>query len=442
MSQRQMHLVGVLTSGPNAGLWTNPLNENRYLDGEWWAGIAQTMEDARFDTIFFADTLAFYSDASTRKGGDVYLLDPIPLAAHIAAKTENIGIGITISSSFFEPYGIARSTRSLGVLSGGRIAWNIVTSTTDVEAQLFGLPALPRKDDRYARAHEVIDACHHLWSSFPESAYLVDKADETFIDPAELKPVDFRGKYITTSGILTVPPSPQNRPVIMQAGASPAGRDFAARWAEVVFTFQRSREGMLAFRADMNERFAKFGRHPGDAVILPSIQVVVGETTQIAREKRDYMVSLIDADVALARAAMSLGLDVEELRGRTTLDDVPRERGSKAALDVFSEVMAREGLSIVETARRFAFNDLGPELVGTPLEIADSMQEMFETWGVDGFIMNPAVVPGTFEEFARSVVPLLQERGLLRTEYGGNTLRSHLFGQPIPVEYAGHPRSA
>lgn len=427
MGNRQMHLVAVLTSGPHIGSWLHPQAENDYLNAAWWADMAKTLETAKFDAIFFADGQAFYGDESVRKGGDVYLLDPVPLAAVIAANTTKLGIGITISTSVVAPYAIARSMGTLDVLSQGRMAWNVVTSGNDLEAQAYGMTQLLPKDERYDRADETVDAVAQLWDSFPAEAYVADVEKGEFIDPTKLKPVKFEGKYVSTQGPVTVPPSPQGRPMIMQAGSSPRGREFAARWAEIIFTYQRTAEGMQAFREDMNRRLAEVGRAPGDCAILPLIQVVVGETEEIAEAKRQYMYSLVDDDVALARVRTYIGLDVTKIDPNSKLADMDLtgvDRGGSS--DVFLSAMEREDLTVVEAARRFAFTDLGPELVGTPVQIADQMQEMFETWGCDGFIINPAVLPGTFEEFGRSVVPILQERGIYRADYAGTTLRSHI----------------
>lgn len=424
--QRQMHLIPVIQAGPLVGSWRHPQAETAYLDGEWWSSLARTLEDARFDAIFFADAQTFYNDEMTRKGGDIYLLDPVPLAATVAQATTRIGIGITISSSFFEPYGIARALGTLDVLSKGRMAWNVVTSVSDQEAQRFGKPRLLPKNERYDRADEMVEACMRLWDSFPREAYLVDKQRGEFIDPTRLKPFEYSGKHVKTQGPLTVPPSAQGRPLIMQAGSSDRGRQFAARWAEILFTYQRDRASARAFRADMNRRMAQYGRAPEACAILPSIQVVVGETESIAQEKRHYLYSLVDDDVALARTSMAIGVDLTKVAPGQKLRDLDMGEGSSGALDVMIGAMAGENLTVIDAARRYATNALCPELVGTPEQVADDMQAMFEDWGVDGFILTPHVLPASIEEFTRGVVPLLQERGVFRREYGGATLREHL----------------
>lgn len=422
--KRQMHLVAVVTTGPNIGSWTHPAAKNNYLDSSLWGELAQTLESAKFDAIFFADAQTFYSDTVTRRGGDLYLLDPVPLAATVAAATTKIGIGITISTSLFEPYGIARAMGTLDILSKGRMAWNVVTSVSDQEAQRYGLPKLLPKDERYDRADEMVEACMQLWDSFPADAYLADKRKGEFIDPSRLKRFEYVGNHVKTKGPLTVPPSPQGHPVVMQAGSSERGREFAARWAEILFTYQRTQASMQAFRSDMNERLARFGRAPSDCVIMPSVQIIIGETESIAREKREYMYSLIDVDAALSRASTYVGIDLTKLSPHQKLSDLGE--GSKGALDAMMNAMEGENLTVIEAARRLAFNDLGPELVGTPEQVADKMEYMFENWGNDGFIVSSSVLPTSAEEFGRSVVPILQERGIYRADYHGSTLRDHL----------------
>jgi FMN-dependent oxidoreductase (nitrilotriacetate monooxygenase family) len=409
------------------GGWRHPEAQNAYLDPEWWDGIARTLENARFDGIFFADAQTFYNDEMTRKGGDIYLLDPVPLAMSVARATRHLGIGITISSSFFEPYGVARSLASLDVLSGGRIAWNVVTSVSDQEAQRFGMPKLLPKDERYDRADELVEACMQLWESFPPEAYVVDKKAALFIDPDKLRAFNYRGSHVATQGPLTVPPSPQGRPVIMQAGSSERGRQFAARWAEMLFTFQRSLPTMQAFYSDMKSRLAAVGRSPEACTILPAVQPIIGETESIAREKRDYVFSLIDDDVAIARTSMSVGIDLSRFPADGKLSEMNADAGSRGALDSLIAATAGDNLTVIEAARRYSLNALCPELVGTAEHVADAMQDMFEQNGCDGFMIMPSIMPTSTEEFARSVVPILQERGIFRKEYPGTTLRESLM---------------
>ncbi|MFC7764883.1 LLM class flavin-dependent oxidoreductase [Leucobacter soli] len=215
--------------------------------------------------------------------------------------------------------------------------------------------------------------------------------------------------------------------MIMQAGASPRGRDFAAKWSEIIFTYGHSAAGMRAFRADMERRFVAAGRRPEECRILPAVQAIVAETEEIARARQEYIFSLIDVDVSVSRAAEYIGYGLTALDPDSRIEDIDFTKVSRGgASDIFFNTMRDEGYTVGETAQRFSFNYLGPEFVGTPEQVADQMQEVFETWGIDGFILAPSVMPSSFEDFARMVVPLLQERGLVRSEYSGTTLREHL----------------
>lgn len=426
MNARQMHLIAVMVTGPNAGRWHKPSADIDYLNVNWWTDLAKTLEKGKFDAIFFADSPSFQNLDAPRVGAEIYLLDPLPIAAAIAATTSRLGIGATVSTSLVHAHAIARSMQTLDVMSGGRIAWNVVTSAVEADARKMGAAGLLPKGERYDMADEVVETCMRLWKSFPRDAYVADKNTRQFIDVDKLESFTHQGKYVRTEGPLTVPASPQGHPVIMQAGSSDRGRDFAAQWAEVVFTYQRTQEGMLAFRKDMNERLGKVGRSPDDMVIMPSVQVMLGETENIAREKREYIFAGIDEQTALSRTGKQIGIDLTKVPKNSKYDDLEDLGSPGGSRDVFLETMAKEDLTVLETARRFAYNDLGPEIVGTAEQVADQMQHMFENWGNDGFILNPGILPKSYEEFVRAVVPILQERGLYREDYEGTTLREHI----------------
>jgi FMN-dependent oxidoreductase (nitrilotriacetate monooxygenase family) len=308
-----MHLVAFLMTGPtyhHHGMWRHPATENRFLDPVWWESVARTLEDGKFDACFFADAQAFYGDTVLAKGGQLALLDPLPLAAMIARATSRLGIGITLSTSLFAPFGIARALGTLDLLSGGRVAWNVVTSSLDREAQNYGFDALPPRNVRYDMADEVVEACFKLWDSFGQDALTVDKASGNFADLAKFKSFVYEGKWVKAQGPLTVPQSAQGRPVIMQAGASERGREFAARWAEMIFTLQHSLEDMRKFYSDIKGRMQRRGRSPDDCAVLTSVDPIVGETESIAREKQAYVNSLIDPAVGIATVSTHIGMDL------------------------------------------------------------------------------------------------------------------------------------
>jgi FMN-dependent oxidoreductase (nitrilotriacetate monooxygenase family) len=425
---RQMHLIAILSTGPTThhhGMWRHPTTEHRYFEPDWWARQARMFEDAKFDAVFCGDSQIFYNDVTVRKGGQLSFLDPVPLAMLLAQATKNLGIGITVSSSFFEAYGVARSLGTLDLLSGGRIAWNVVTSTSQEEARRYGLDLLSR-EARYDRADEMLEACFKLWDSIDPSAFVIDRTSGVFMDSSKIKSFDYTGKYVRTRGPLTVPPSAQGRPVIMQAGSSERGRQCAARWAEIIFTLQNSLPDMQKFYSDIKGRLPAFGRRDEDCAILTSVDPIIGETENIAREKQAYINSLVDGELAVGLVSMHLGIDMTGLDLDQPLENIELETGSRGAFDIMMSASKADSLTLGQACRLYATSELCPQLVGTAEQVADQMQTLFEQRGCDGFILTPVCMPGSFEDFNRSVVPILQERGLFRTEYPGTTLRASL----------------
>ena len=426
---RQMHFVAFLMTGPTShhhGMWRHPETVNGFLTPGYWENIARTLEAGKFDAFFFADATAFYNETVLERGGQMSFLDPLVLVSMLSRITTHIGMGATISTSFQPPYSLARSLQSADVISGGRVAWNVVTSVSDREAHSYGMDALLPRDERYARAEEVVSTCTTLWDSWDEGALVMNKATGEFVDSSKITPVDMRGTYVGARGRFQVPPSPQGHPVIMQAGSSPRGRDFAAKWAEMVFTLQHSIPDMQVFYKDMKARLAKFGRDPEDCAILTSVDPIIGETEEIARAKQAYINDLVDPKVGIALVAAHTGLDLAQYPPDMPLADIPVEGGSRGSFEVILQGTKAEGLTLAEAAKRFATSELCPQVVGTPESVADQLQEMFEAGGCDGFIFTPTEMPGSFESFTRSVVPILQERGLFRKDYTATTLRGHL----------------
>ncbi len=435
MPQRQMHLVAYLKTGPTAlhvGGWRHPeATLDDILDASRYQHIARVLEAAKFDGCFFADLFGLYDlhqgsfDAYLRRGGQISYLDPTVVLPVMAAATSHLGIGATLSTSFHSAYHLARWLASLDVMSKGRVAWNVVTSATDLEAKNAGLDELPPREQRYDRADEVLEACFALWNGWDEGALVRDKAAGIMSDPSKVHYANYQGKWIKTRGPLSIPRSPQGHPVIMQAGSSDRGREFAARWAEVIFTIQRGQEEMREFYDDMKSRMAQRGRAPNECAILPAVTVVLGETESIARERADYLNSLIDPELSMAASSSNLGADLTKLAAGKSLTELQGNQGMKGSLDVLEQTMKAEGLSFKEAAVKRAE---GRELVGTASTIADRLQAVFESGVCDGFVLTPTMFPGMFEQFCRSVVPELQRRGLFRTEYTGRTLRENIRG--------------
>jgi FMN-dependent oxidoreductase (nitrilotriacetate monooxygenase family) len=435
MSKRQMHLVAYLKTGPTAmhvGGWRHPESTlDDILSPARYEHIARVLEAACFDACFFADLFGLYDvhqgsfDAYLRRGGQISFLDPTVVLPVMAAATRNLGLGATLSTSFHTAYHLARWLGSLDAMSGGRVAWNVVTSATDLEAQNAGMEELPPKDLRYDRADEVLEACFALWEGWEPDAMVLDKKAGILADPSKVRYANYRGKWIRTRGPLSIPRSPQGRPVIMQAGSSERGRDFAARWAEAIFTTQRGLEEMRAFRLDMHARLVARGRAPEDCAILPGISVVIGETESIARERAAYLESLIDPELSLAASSSGLGADLSKLGSGRSLAEMQGNQGMQGTRDLIEQAMKAEGMSLREAATK---RGAGREIVGTPEMVADRLEELFSAGACDGFVLAPTMFPGMFEQFCRAVVPELQRRGLFRRRYEGATLRENLRG--------------
>ena len=431
MTQRRMHLVAYLKTGPTAnhpGAWRHPEAPlHDILAPERYEHIARVLEEARFDACFSADTFGLPDihggnfDAYLKLGGQISYLDPLVVLPVMARVTQHLGLGATLSTTFLHPYWIARTLASLDLLTKGRMAWNIVTSATHLEARNFGMDGIPGKNERYDRADEVLEACNALWESWDEDALVLDKQGGVFIDPTKVRYTNFEGRWVKTRGPLAMPRSPQIRPVFMQAGSSDRGRDFAARWAELVFCTPHSKADTIAFYDDLKARMAAFGRAPDACKILPSFMTVIGETEAIAQEKFEYLQSLIDPEAQQMLNSSLMGADLSKHRDVESFAAAQGNQGISGSTDRVMQVMKQEGITFTQATQK-------PRgvLVGTPQSVADQLEDYFTSGACDGFIITPTVHPRMFEEFGRLVVPELQRRGLFRKEYAGATLRENL----------------
>lgn len=433
MSAREMHLVAYLKTGPTAnhmGAWRHA---DAVLDDvlmpDRYEHLARVLEAGCFDGCFFADGLGLHDiykggfQTRLELGGQISFLDPMMVLPIMARATTHLGIGSTLSTTFHQPYSLARMLASLDILSGGRVAWNIVTSTRREEALNFGMDDLPPKELRYDMADEVVEACCALWDCWDDNSLVMDKARNVMVDASRVRYADYEGRWYKTRGPLTMPRSPQGRPVLMQAGSSPRGREFAARWAEMIFCPQSAKADMQEFYADIHARMVAKGRDPRQAVIMPQLEVVLGETESIAREKADYLDSLVDADLVLAMQSSAMGVDLSTPIEK--IDDARASRGSQgmqASIDRVEATMLKEGVSLKEAAHKASRN----MVVGTASSVADQMQDLFDARACDGFVVSQMVVPSTLEQFCRSVVPELQNRGIFRTRYRSRMLRENV----------------
>ena len=427
--QRQMHLLAYLKTGPTAmhtGAWRHPQSDlHDIFSPSRYTHIARVLEAARFDGCFYADTQGipdlYQGSFRTylQHGGQISYLDPLTILPIMAAATQHLGLGATLSTTFHHPYHLARTLASLDMLSGGRACWNIVTSSTDFEARNFGMSELPDKDLRYDHGDEVVEACCALWDCWDEDALVMDRARGLFIDPDKVRYASYEGVHVKTRGPLSIPRSRQGRPVLMQAGASP--REFAARWAEAIFCSPADKEAAIALYTDIKSRMAKRGRAPEDCVVLPWMTVVLGETESIARERLDQLNSLSSPELEMATNSAMIGADLSRVHDAGDIAAAKKAQGHQGLEDRLRHIMKTEGISFEQAKRRGK-----TPLTGTPAMIADIMQDLFESGGCDGFVISPTIFPGMFEDFERMVVPELQRRGVFRTEYAGRTMRENL----------------
>ncbi len=428
---RRMKLVAYLKTGPtasHAGGWRHPgAALHDIFDPRRYEALARTLEDARFDAGFFADTFGIpdvYGGSFrtyVERGGQISYLDPMLVLPLMARVTEHLGLGATLSTTFHPPYLLARMLSSLDLLSGGRAAWNVVTSATDMEARNFGLAALPPKETRYDQADEVLEACCALWECWDADALVLDRERGVFADPDKIRYADYAGKYVNTKGPLAMPRSPQVRPVFLQAGASPRGRAFAARWAELIFASGGSKTDSVAFASDIRARMDAIGRPATHCAVLNSLGVVLGETDAIAKERAAELDALADSDLVLAHNSTMVGADLGRHQTPEAVAAAQGNAGITGIDEGFQRRAANAGISYAAAVRK-------PRsvMVGSVATVADQMQDVFEAGGCDGFTVWPTVSPVMFEEFGRLLVPELQRRGLVQREYPPGTLREKL----------------
>jgi FMN-dependent oxidoreductase (nitrilotriacetate monooxygenase family) len=435
-----MHFITLMCAGPtnhHNGGWRHPDGDGHLvLEAGRYEEIARISEQGLFDGIFLVDyQFTQGQDESkpnlvVKHGAQMVMLDPLQLCAAMARVTKRVGVTATLSTSFYHAYHIARAFASLDHISGGRAGWNIVTSGNPAEAHNFGMDGLSERGSRYDFADEVVEACMALWGTWDADALRFDKKSGLFADPAKVHYVKYDGKMVRAHGGLTTPRPPQGHPVLMQAGSSPRGRDFAARWAEVIFTVQQEKSLMQEFYADIKARARARGRAPNHCVIMPSIDVIVAETEAAARAEADYVDSLASVELGLQTLTDLTGVDLFTYPRQTPLADIPVDPERAVSLGLYQNVLkirkSGRGLTVGEAALLYATTWMSPRLVGTPKEIVDQMQDIFESNACDGFVIGTSTMPMGLRNFVKLVVPELQRRGLYRTEYAGTTFRETL----------------
>jgi len=352
----------------------------------------------------------------------------LTLLSALSVVTERIGLISTVTTSYNEPYHVARKFASLDHLSGGRAGWNLVTSDAAAEAGNFGRDEHIGHAERYSRAREFHQVVTGLWDSWSADAFVRDKASGQYYDPAGRRELNHVGEHFKVKGPLNVARSPQGRPVVVQAGSSEAGRALAARTADVIFTAQPSLTAAQAFYADLKNRAATFGRGADELKIMPGVFVVVGETQALAQAKFEAFQDLVQPEVGVALLGRMLGnFDLSGYPLDGPLPELPlTDSGQRSRQQLLSELAEREHLNLAQLGRRIAGGRGHFSLIGTAAQIADQLQLWFQNGAADGFNVLVPHLPGGLEDFARQVVPELQRRGLFRTHYTGTTLREHL----------------
>jgi FMN-dependent oxidoreductase (nitrilotriacetate monooxygenase family) len=439
--KEQMKLgVFLMTAGHHAAAWRHPDTHqgDRFSD---FARIATAAEAAKLDMLFFADTLSsrLGDMKAASRSATIYAaqaFEPLTLLAALSAVTERIGLTATASTMYSEPYNVARLFSSLDSLSNGRAGWNIVTTADVDSARNFGVER-PAHDERYVIAEEFVDVVRGLWDSWDDDAFLRDRGSGLYFDPQKVHVLEHVGKYFKVRGPLNLPRSPQGHPVLVQAGSSGVGRDLAARVADVVFTAQTMAADRIAFYADIKARAATFGRPARGILVMPGISPIVGRTEAEAKEKLRHLNTLIDPDLALATLGnFMVDVDLRKFALDEPLPEIPQTEGNQSRQQLALAMARRENMTLRQLAAWFAGTRGHWMPVGTAVQIADQMEECFDTFGADGFNIMPVTLPGTFDDFARLVVPELQNRGRFRADYEGPTLRDHLGLTKPPLRQA------
>ena len=393
---------------------------------------AQTLERGKFDAFFMADHLAVLNMPmeALKRSATVTSFDPLTLLPVLSQHTKHLGLIATASTTFEPAYTIARRFASLDHISEGRAGWNLVTTSNPDAALNFNMDEQMEHGERYARAREFYDVVTGLWDSWADDAFVRDVDSGIYFDPDKLHVLNHKGKYLKVRGPLNIARPIQGWPVMVQAGASDAGRQLAAETAEVVFAAGGPIEAGRAFSADVKGRAARIGRNPDHIKILPGAFTIVGESFDEAQEKRLRLDSLVNWDSGIAALSMAVGVDARAFDPDGPLPEIPETNASKSGRERVIALAKRESLTVREIAGRLGGYG-GLAFMGTPRMIADQMEEWLVTEASDGFNVMFPYLPGGLDDFVNKVVPELQRRGLFRTEYEGTTLRENL-GLPRP----------
>lgn len=423
---RKLHFNAFIHgSGHHTAAWRQAgSTAGELLDVAYYQQLAQVAERGLFDAVFFADGHA----AGDVENGPLWNLEPLTLLAALAGSTEKIGLICTISASFYQPFPTARMLASLDHISGGRVGWNVVTSMFDAEARNYGMPALPAHQQRYERAEEFIDVAQRLWDSWDVDAVVADPRGK-YANTGKIRPILHDGKHFQVAGPLNVPPSPQGRPVLFQAGASSQGRDLAAKYAEGIYAVAYDLASARDYYGDVKHRILQAGRSPENVLIMPGLVTYIGSSRKAALAAQAEADSYLPVEQSLAQ----LGRYIQRDCSGWALDEQVPElapassfTGPAGRYATILRIVEAEKPTVRQLLGRLAAGGGHCTMVGTPEQIADGIEQWFLHGGADGFNLMPPLLPGSLEEFVDRVVPVLQRRGLFRTRYEGSTLREHL----------------
>jgi FMN-dependent oxidoreductase (nitrilotriacetate monooxygenase family) len=431
--KRQIHLGLFLQgAGHHASGWRHPEARS---GSESFAHVREQVslaEAAKFDLVFLADGL---TSGKGHHPSTAARLEPLTLLGALAAVTTRIGLAATASTTYGDPFHLARAFASIDHLSNGRAAWNLVTTSYARSAANFGRNAHLDHADRYAVAEEFVDVVRGLWDGWEEDALPKNKETGVYYIPEKLHPLDHDGPFFSVKGPLNIPRAPQGHPVIIQAGSSGTGQALAARTADVVFTAQQTLDDARAFYAGLKARLAAHGRESHQLAVMPGFLPIVGRTAREAREKLDLLESWTDPQEVLPLLSERLGHDMAVFDLDGPVPDLPETEQLKSRQKLLIELARRENLTIRQLAQRVAASRGHYVVLGTALEVADEMQRWFEKGAADGFNVMPAYFPGGLRDFTAEVVPILQERGVFRRDYEADTLRGHFDWNRVPSPY-------
>jgi alkanesulfonate monooxygenase len=421
--------------GHHIAAWRDPdVDPHARQTFEHFAEIARTAERGKFDLLFTADTYATFGPDDVETWSHTTAasrLEPLTLLGALSVVTEKIGLVATMTSTYFEPFHVARFFASLDQISKGRAGWNLVTSLAAAEALNFNRETHVSHADRYDRAREFARVVLGLWDSWEDDAIVGDKESGLFFDPDKLHFLNHKGKHFSVRGPLMVQRSPQGHPVIVQAGQSDDGRDLAAETAEVIFTVQQDLDSAKEFYSDIRKRAAAYGRSPDSIKVMPGLMTVIGDTREEAQAKYDRLQSLILPVVGIRVLSSYFGMDMSKFPLDGPVPE-PEHKGAEIGrLKVMVDLARRENLTVRQLYMRVVGQRAHRTVCGTPTDIADAMDEWFTAGACDGFNVMPLTFPNGLNDLVDRVVPELQRRGLFRTEYEGNTLRENL-GLPKP----------